>query len=466
MSQSKPLSEDESTIQNINNFQPSDENQNHNENNNNNCLNNKKNFFSNNKNCIIGISIGLVIIVILIAIYQNYKNKGSHKEKKIVFGFGANMSFAININKNGSFSEHIYTTFDYISQNQRDIDYKKNIIKFYESKQQLEVAKKTILTDEIKDKLIKNEVNNNKNYVLISHIVGIIEATIDKSKVNIKEYLRNKLRDITKSNSTNKKDKFKNITDQIGFYIPNEVISGGRIDISFAVDKNYNISNLTLLKNKIFNPEFIPFLNSFQRYENYSCNVIGGEIKTFCEDKNLTKWYESLTKKNLDIIQYNNLETIGDFLDEETKKEFRKQFYNMTKTFADGIYHGDMKNNSRNGYGIFEYFNGDVYLGEWKDDKRDGEHGILKDKNFLIYNGDWKDDKKNGNGVFYEKGKKKYEGEWKNDLYDGKGIIYFNKNEWIEAEFKKGKCKKILNDSSVKKKFLFYKGTTLYCWMN
>ena len=413
MSQSKPLSEDESTIQNINNFQSSDENQNHNENNNNNCLNNKKNFFSNNKNCIIGISIGLVIIVILIAIYQNYKNKGTHKEKKIVFGFGANMSFAININKNGSFSEHIYTTFDYISQNQRDIDYKKNIIKFYESKQQLEVAKKTILTDEIKDKLIKNEVNDSKNYVLISHIVGIIEATIDKSKVNIKEYLRNKLRNITKSNSTNKKDKFKNITDQIGFYIPNEVISGGRIDISFAVDKNYNISNLTLLKNKIFNPEFIPFLNSLQRYENYSCNVIGGEIKTFCEDKNLTKWYESLTKKNLDIIQYNNLETIGDFLDE-----------------------------------------------------RDGEHGILKDKNFLIYNGDWKDDKKNGNGVFYEKGKKNYEGEWKNDLYDGKGIIYFNKNEWIEAEFKKGKCKKILNDSSVKKKFLFYKGTTLYCWKN
>lgn len=217
MSQSKPLSEDESTIQNINNFQSSDENQNHNENNNNNCLNNKKNFFSNIKNCIIGISIGLVIIVILIAIYQNYKNKGTHKEKKIVFGFGANMSFAININKNGSFSEHIYTTFDYISQNQRDIDYKKNIIKFYESKQQLEVAKKTILTDEIKDKLIKNEVNNNKNYVLISHIVGIIEATIDKSKFNIKEYLRKKLRDITKSNSTNKKNKLKILRIKLDF---------------------------------------------------------------------------------------------------------------------------------------------------------------------------------------------------------------------------------------------------------
>ena len=51
---------------------------------------------------------------------------------------------------------------------------------------------------------------------------------------------------------------------------------------------------------------------------------------------------------------------------------------------------------------------------------------------------------------FMKKEKKKYEGEWKNDLYDGKGIIYFDKNDWVEAIFKNGKCKKILNNSPVK----------------
>ena len=41
-----------------------------------------------------------------------------------------------------------------------------------------------------------------------------------------------------------------------------------------------------------------------EMFDNFACNVIGGENKTFCEDKNLTKWYESLTIKNSDIIIY------------------------------------------------------------------------------------------------------------------------------------------------------------------
>ena len=427
-------------------------------------FNNNQNKNNSNNKFIICLVVGLVFLILIfvlliifikIIILEN-KNKIITKKEENNFRFNANMSFALNINKNGSFSEHIYTAIDTIPRTQRDIVDKNNIyplVKFYDSKQQLEVSKKTILTDEIKDNLINNSnYNTNKKYVLISYIVKKIEVTIDKSQVKIKEYYRNKFKDVEKSNSTNKKEKYKNITDQIGFYIPNELILGGRIDISFSIDKNYNISNLTLIKNNIFNSTSNEILNSFQNYDNYSCNIVGGGIKSFCEDKNLTKWYESLIDKILEIILYNNLQTIGDFLEDDIKKSFRKYFYNKTINYTDGIYHGDVKNNLKNGYGIFEYFNGYIYLGEWKDDKRHGEHGILKDKNNMIYNGDWKDDKKDGNGAYYEKGKIKYDGEWKNDLYDGKGILYFGKNDWIKAKFKKGKCKKILNNSSFKKK--------------
>jgi hypothetical protein len=266
------------------------------------------------------------------------------------------------------------------------------------------------------------------------------------------------LKEIDKSNNNDKKEKFSKIIEQIGCYVPNNIIYGGRIDLTFEIDKKYNIGNIEILKNEIFNSTYISYtkssniIKSMEMFDNFACNVIGGENKTFCEDKNLTKWYESLIDENLEIILYNNLQTIGDFLDDDIKKSFRKYFYNKTINYTDGIYYGDVKNNLKNGYGIFEYFNGYIYLGEWKDDKRDGEHGILRDKNNMIYNGDWKDDKKDGNGVYYEKGKIKYDGEWKNDLYDGKGFLYFDKNDWIEAKFKKGKCKKILNNSSFKKK--------------
>ena len=402
---------------------------------------------------VFAVLITLIIISPFVYMYINYLDSRNNKPRKETFIFNANLSFALNINNNGSFSEHIYKAFDKIPRKQRDIYKNYPLIKYYNSKAQIEVSKKTILTDEIKDNLIDNKNNNNKIYVLISYVVQKLEVTIEnKTQIKVKDYYQNLFKDIEKSNATDKIKRYKNITDQIGFYIPNEVILGGRIDLSFELNEKYNITFLNSVKNQIFNPTSNSLLKLFENFTDYSCNVIGGEIKTFCKDKNFTKWYDSLTDNNLEIILYNNLQTIGDFLDNDLRKSFRKFFYNKTINYTDGIYHGDIRNKSRNGYGIFEYNNGYIYLGEWKDDKREGEHGILEDNKNIIYNGDWKNDKKEGYGISYEKGKEKYNGEWKNDLYDGKGIIYFDKNDWIEAKFKKGKCKEILNNYSNWKK--------------
>ena len=180
-------------------------------------FNNNQNKNNSNNKFIICLVVGLVFLILIfvfliifikIIILEN-KNKIITKKEENNFRFNANMSFALNINKNGSFSEHIYTAIDTIPRTQRDIVDKNNIfplVKFYDSKQQLEVSKKTILTDEIKDNLINNNTyNTNKKYVLISYIVKKIEVTIDKSQVKIKEYYRNKFKDVEKSNSKKRK---------------------------------------------------------------------------------------------------------------------------------------------------------------------------------------------------------------------------------------------------------------------
>ena len=140
------------------------------------------------------------------------------------------------------------------------------------------------------------------------------------------------------------------------------------------------------------------------------------------KEKNISKWYESITNQNSEIVSYDdNLETINNFFDKDIRDIFLNEYqlYKVYK-FSDGKYYGDLKNKKRNGYGKLEYKNGKTYIGEWKNNQRVGE------------------------GSFYEKGLLTYTGEWKDDLYDGIGQLYFSETSWIKAEFKKGKCQNII----------------------
>ena len=206
--------------------------------------NNKISKNENNKIIIIIVFIILIIIIIAVDFFKNKiidKRKGDYQN----LNFKINMSFALNINKNGSISEHIYKAFDHINKRQTEINKILSKINFFNSTTQVEVSKKTILTDEIKEKLIDNEKDDKKIYVLISFLVQKLEVTIlDKSELRVKDFYQNSLKEIENSNSSKRKDLFKNIIEEIGFYVPNEVIFGGRIDITFELKEGYNITNL------------------------------------------------------------------------------------------------------------------------------------------------------------------------------------------------------------------------------
>ena len=279
---------------------------------------------------IVTLSLIIIFIISLIIIYlyfYHFNNKFGNIcfiEEKI---------FALNIDNDGNFTQPISEGFGFSKKNRTNIENcSYTLFKYNTSKFQIEFSKKVNSTDKVIDTLNNNNIDSNVMYVLASFIVPKFKITnSNEAQIKVNESYQNMLREVDNNNG-DKKENFNKIFEQIGFYVPNDVIYGGRIDLTFEIDKKYHIENIEILKNEIFNSTYISYTNSsniiksMEMFDNFECNVIGGENKTFCEDKNLTKWYESLTIKNSDIILYDNLELIGDFLDDDLKKIFQDLF--------------------------------------------------------------------------------------------------------------------------------------------
>ena len=284
---------------------------------------------------LIIIFIFLLIMVYFYFYYLNVKSINISTNKNFI----EQKTFALNINNDGNISQSINEGFDYIKKIKSIFENGSyTIFKYNTSKSQIEFSKKVNSTDKVIDTLNNNNANSKVMYVLASFIVPKFKiSNYNKKQIKVKESYQNMLREVDKNNNGDKKENFNKIFEQIGFYVPNDIIYGGRIDLTFEIDKKYHIENIEILKNEIFNSTYISYtkssniIKSMEMFDNFACNVIGGGIKTFCEDKNLTKWYESLSFENSEIILYDNLESIGDFLDNDLKKIFYDLFNTKNK---------------------------------------------------------------------------------------------------------------------------------------
>ena len=290
---------------------------------------------------IIIVILSLIIIcifsLIMIYLYFHYNNVKSINISTNI-NFIEQKTFALNINNVGNISQPINEGFDYIKKIKSIIEKDSyTIFKYNTSKFQIEFSKKVNSTNKDIGSLNNINADNNVMYVLASFIVPKFKISYyNKKQIKVKESYQNMLREVDNNNG-DKKENFNKIFEQIGFYVPNDVIYGGRIDLTFEIDKKYHIENIEILKNEIFNSTYISYtkssniIKSMEMFDNFACNVIWGGIKTFCEDKNLSKWYESLTFENSEIILYDNLESIGDFLDNDLKKIFYDLFNTKNK---------------------------------------------------------------------------------------------------------------------------------------
>ena len=365
-------------------------------------------------------------------IYIMYFNYGKKNKDKID---SIKIPFAINIDNGANLDERIEEGFIDLSLNSSNKKgyqfYMNNYSTFhiFDNLVELNIYK---LIDLEKENLDKNNMNilknnNNKLYDLISYIVEKQILHISNTyEIKLKKKYQDKFKNITKlENENEKKQKIKKLIDRIGLYIPTKIILGGRIDISFEInreDKEMIDSN----RDKIFSPPY----NFAKKMKNYSCKCKGGSID-FCKNNNINKWQESINDENMDIIWYQDFYKIYDYLEEDLIKYFIKE---LRKDFEEGIYYGKVVNGQRNGYGRLEYKDDSIYEGNWKNNLKDGK-GEYKRNDGFVFSGYWKNDFMNGEGSLRINGELKYEGNWIDNKRNGQGISFKNNIKVYEGNW-------------------------------
>ena len=210
---------------------------------------------------IVTLSLIIIFIISLIIIYlyfYHFNNKFGNIcfiEEKI---------FALNIDNDGNFTQPISEGFGFSKKNRTNIENcSYTLFKYNTSKFQIEFSKKVNSTDKVIDTLNNNNIDSNVMYVLASFIVPKFKITnSNEAQIKVNESYQNMLREFDKNNNGDKKEKFNKIFEQIGFYVPNDIIYGGRIDLTFEIDKKYHIENIEILKNEIFNSTYISYTKS------------------------------------------------------------------------------------------------------------------------------------------------------------------------------------------------------------
>ena len=289
------------------------------------------------------------------------------------------MPFAINIDNNANLSKRFEEGFnDFPLKRLNVIDtnnYNKTL--FFDNLELLNISKWiNIEKEKIREDNINNFKNNNnenffikkdnKLYVLISYVVQTENIYISNTtQIELKKNYLDRFKEIANLKDEKEKEKgIKNIINEIGLYIPTKIILGGRIDISFEINKE-DKEIIILNRDKFFNPPN----NLSKIIKNYSCECLGGKFD-YCKNKNITKWQESVNNNNSQIIRYIELYNIYNYLDDDIIIYFIK---NAKKHFPEGIYYGKIINKRRNGYGRLEYNDGSIYEGYWKNNLKNGK---------------------------------------------------------------------------------------------
>jgi hypothetical protein len=189
------------------------------------------------------------------------------------------------------------------------------------------------------DLIKKNGDNNSKKsskiYCILSIKVILFRIVIPKNEIKLTNKISEELEKAEKSQETNRKIILENLTQSFGLYVPLELLIGGRINYSFEANNNDEIKEIdSLLKNDIKskfgncasffsgfkfsvggmkNDSNNKYVKKIDTFENININMEGGNYKDI---NNYQKWINSINMDNIQIVEYQTLTPIYDFVPE------------------------------------------------------------------------------------------------------------------------------------------------------
>jgi len=188
------------------------------------------------------------------------------------------------------------------------------------------IYQKSFITENQKEKHKKSKYGHYKHYINQSYI----KITIPQKNFILDENIKEEFK-VLKDKKTDKEklnELFK-LYNKYGFGIPFEFILGGKYYIYFDAKNEEEreeiekkINNLTSLNFNEQKPDFNINLNNEETGKmedmNFKIDAIGGDL----EKKNdFTGWIKSLNLDNYEIIRYESVIPIHNYLDDELKNE-------------------------------------------------------------------------------------------------------------------------------------------------
>ena len=188
------------------------------------------------------------------------------------------------------------------------------------------IYQKSFITENQKEKHKKSKYGHYKHYINQSYI----KITIPQKNFILDENIKEEFK-VIKDKKTDKEklnELFK-LYNKYGFGIPFEFILGGKYYIYFDAKNEEEkeeiekkINNLTSLNFNEQKPDFNINLNNEETGKmedmNFKIDAIGGDL----EKKNdFTGWIKSLNLDNYEIIRYESVIPIHNYLDDELKNE-------------------------------------------------------------------------------------------------------------------------------------------------
>ena len=188
------------------------------------------------------------------------------------------------------------------------------------------IYQKSFITENQKEKHKKSKYGHYKHYINQSYI----KITIPQKNFILDENIKEEFK-VLKDKKTDKEklnELFK-LYNKYGFGVPYEFILGGKYYIYFDAKNEEEreeiekkINNLTSLNFNEQKPDFNINLNNEETGKmedmNFKIDAIGGDL----EKKNdFTGWIKSLNLDNYEIIRYESVIPIHNYLDDELKNE-------------------------------------------------------------------------------------------------------------------------------------------------
>lgn len=234
----------------------------------------------------------------------------------------------------------------YISSLERNIDIATGVNSFSSSETKKQLISSIISIDHFEN-TFREAVQLQIYKGFVSILVRRMRIKVETSEIKIEQLYLDQITQILNSTS-NYDRKVKKLFDTfqtLGYFVPLQVVVGGRIDLLFEEETEEQTKQFAFklevessaVSSKLNNTDKVDS-KAFSSHKTLDIKNLGGQVDDLNElntVEGLKKWYSSLGKDNYNIIAYENIVPITNFFPRKLKELYEQYEQDISRKFND-----------------------------------------------------------------------------------------------------------------------------------